>query len=93
MNPRISVIAALSSDGQIWLSLTQANNNSNMMDIYFRQLTKVLEKQNPNFRESVVLVIDGAVSVDAYAKHVFSCSDCLTFCLLFLALPPKLRNT
>ena len=33
---RISIIMALDSTGEVYLSLLQSNSNGNVMDIYFR---------------------------------------------------------
>ena len=38
MQPRISMIAALHTDGQVWLSLVQSNSNSRIMSAYLHTL-------------------------------------------------------
>ena len=83
LHPRISVLAALSSTGEVHLALTQSNSNSNMMNIFFRQLVLKLDRERPQWRERVVLIMDGAVSYD-YAPLCF-----LTLCFCFSGLPPE----
>ena len=60
MTPRISIIAALSSTGKIYLSLTQVNTDSEIVMIFVGWLCKTLVKENPNYRATTVFLIDGA---------------------------------
>ena len=62
MAPRISVIACLSSFGEVHLSLTQSNTNDNIMEIYLVQLAKKLDREKPGWRNTYVIFLDGAVS-------------------------------
>ena len=39
VQPRISVIAALDTEGKIWCSLTQANTDADVMCLFIRKLT------------------------------------------------------
>ena len=58
--PRITVIAALDSLGNIYLSLTQANSNNKTMEIYFHHLAAKLDKERPQWRENSVILLDNA---------------------------------
>ena len=60
MSPRISVILAIDSFGQSYLSLTQANSNSSMMEIFMQELVKKLDAQRPGWREDTILLLDNA---------------------------------
>ena len=40
VSPRISMIAALDTDGKVWFTLAQANTDSNMMALFLYSLTK-----------------------------------------------------
>ena len=62
MAPRISVIACLSSFGEVHLSLTQSNTNDNIMEIYLHKLCNKLDREKPGWREHYVIFLDGAVS-------------------------------
>ena len=60
MSPRISVILGIDSLGQTYLSLTQANSNSGMIEIYLRELVKKLDEQRSDWRDNTVLLFDNA---------------------------------
>jgi hypothetical protein len=57
---RISVIMALDTTGEVYLSLLQSNSNGNVMDIYFRQLVLQLDRARPRWRENTVILMDNA---------------------------------
>ena len=57
--PRISIILALSTRGEIYISISQSNNNSVMMDLFIRQLSKKLDKERQNWRENTFWLWDG----------------------------------
>ena len=46
MQPRISLIMALFSDGRLYSSITQVNTDSTIMSLYIRELVKSLDKEN-----------------------------------------------
>ena len=56
--PRISMIMALDSHGEVYLSLLQANSNGSVMDIFFRQLVLQLDRERPRWREDTVILMD-----------------------------------
>jgi hypothetical protein len=58
--PRITVILGLDSRGNVYLSLAQANSNSQMMELYFRALAAKLDQERPNWRRDTVIIVDGA---------------------------------
>ena len=58
--PRISMIVAIYNWGKVYLSCTQVNTDSKVMSLYFRELVKVLDKGNLDWRKTTVLMIDGA---------------------------------
>ena len=60
VSPRISMIAAVGSCGSVFLSLTQVNTNSEVLAVYFTELVKQLEKQNKNFRNDTIILLDNA---------------------------------
>ena len=62
MHPRISVIACLSSLGEVYISLTQSNTNDSIMEIYLHKLANKLNKEKPGWRKNFVIFLDGAVS-------------------------------
>ena len=44
INPRISMIVGVSSQGDLYVSLTQANSNKSMMGIFLERLCQKLDK-------------------------------------------------
>ncbi len=58
--PRISLIVGLSSDGEIYCSVTQVNTDSSMLMMFISRLAAILSKKNHNWRENCVLLLDGA---------------------------------
>jgi hypothetical protein len=58
--PRISMIMALDSHGEVYLSLLQANSNGSVMDIFFRQLVLQLDRERPQWRQDTVILMDNA---------------------------------
>ena len=43
MSPRISIIAAIDSLGNAYMTLTQVNTNSEVMGVYFKYLAQKLD--------------------------------------------------
>ena len=105
VQPRISMIMALDTLGNLYASLTQVNTDSKVMSLYLIELAKVLGKQRKNWRKNTVLLLDGAayhMSGDALAvmkslqlpimflgPHSFNCAACE---LLFAALKATNMN-
>ena len=58
--PRITMILGIDNFGNIYYSLAQANSNSSMMEIYFRELVVILDRDKPSWRNSYVILLDGA---------------------------------
>ena len=53
------MIVAVSSRGDLYLSLTMSNSNKSMMGIFLERLVLKLDKQNPRWRFNHVLTWDG----------------------------------
>ena len=60
ISPRISMIAAICSRGQCYLSLTQVNTDSDIMKLFLDRLCQILSKENPAYRDNTVFLLDGA---------------------------------
>ena len=54
------MIAALSTDGDIFYSLVQGNTNEKIMEIFLQKLIKKLDTANKDWRSSMVLMADNA---------------------------------
>ena len=61
ISQRVNMIAAISSEGESWLALTQCNTNEDVMQMFLSRLASVLTQQyGVIWRERVVIVMDGA---------------------------------
>ena len=60
MTPRVSIIAGLSSAGKVYLSLTTVNTDSEIMMLFIGWLCKTLARENPQYRQTTVFLLDGA---------------------------------
>ena len=60
VSPRISIIAALDSEGSVYFSLTQVNTDSDIMMLFLRHLTNKLDLERPDWRENTIFMFDGA---------------------------------
>ena len=47
--PRLSLIAALDTEGRIWFSLTQANTDKDVMTTFLRYLVRELDRESPGW--------------------------------------------
>ena len=54
------MIAAVDTEGDAYVSLTQVNTDTNVMRLYLTQLAIELERDRPNFRKETILLLDGA---------------------------------
>ena len=57
---RISLIAALDTEGNIYYSLTQANTDQNVMMVFLIHLVEQLDLARPSWKDDTVLLLDGA---------------------------------
>ena len=60
VNPRISLICALDTEGHMWFSLTQANTNSDVMCLFLRTFMEKLDRERPGWIEDTIILLDGA---------------------------------
>ena len=49
VQPRISLLLALDTEGRIWCSLTQANTDSDVMTLFLRYLARRLDRETPGW--------------------------------------------
>ena len=60
MNPRLSLIAALDTDGRVYFTLTHANTDSDVMLVFLRHLMMQLDREDPDWKKKTVFLLDGA---------------------------------
>ena len=53
--PRLSLLAAIDTEGRIFMALTTVNTTSEVVCLFVRKLVDALEQEDPNFREKTVL--------------------------------------
>ena len=54
------MIAAMDTEGDVYVSLTQVNTESTMMKMYLTQLSYQLDMDRPDWRSNTILLLDGA---------------------------------
>jgi hypothetical protein len=60
LTPRISLMVALDTAGNVYYSLSQSNNNSQTMSVFFKELCSVLDAQRKGWRSKTVVLLDNA---------------------------------
>jgi len=54
------MIVGVDSLGNSYVTLTQANTNSSIMQIYFMKLAQKLDRERPGWRRNTIILLDGA---------------------------------
>ena len=60
VSPRVSMIAALDTEGNVWFTLAHSNSDSNTMALFLRSLSDALDIESPNWQDNTVLLWDNA---------------------------------
>ena len=61
MGHKVNLICAVSSEGFVWLSLTQCNTDENVMQMFLSKLAAAFTQQYGfGWRERIVVLLDGA---------------------------------
>ena len=60
VSPRISLLAALDTDGKIWFSLNHANTDADVMTTFLRALARQLDAESPGWQENTTILLDNA---------------------------------
>ena len=60
LSMKVAVIAAISTEGHIYYSLTHSLTNSEVIGMFFYHLCKTLDLEDANWRENTVVLLDGA---------------------------------
>ena len=50
VSPRLSLLAAIDTDGRVFMALTTSNTTSEVICLFVSQLVELLEEENPFFR-------------------------------------------
>ena len=60
MSPRLTLIAALDTDGRVYFTLTHANTDSDVMLVFMRYLMIQLDREDSDWKKKTVFLLDGA---------------------------------
>ena len=60
VTPRLSMIAALDTNGRVWFALSHANTDSNMMALFLSHLLQALDSETPGWRDHTIFLWDNA---------------------------------
>ena len=58
--PRISVIGAVDTEGQVYVSLTQVVTDNEIIKLFLSKLAIRLDSEQANWREKSILMMDSA---------------------------------
>ena len=58
---KVNIIVAVSSEGHVWLSLTQCNTDENVMMMFLSRLSAVFASEfKGSWRDKLIILMDGA---------------------------------
>jgi len=60
VNPRLSLLTALDTEGKVYFAMTHANTDSDVMLVFLRYLMRKLDIESPGWEEETVFLFDGA---------------------------------
>ena len=60
IQPRISLIAAISTNGDAYFSLTQVNTGKDVKLLFLTELAKLLDAERPLWRKDTLILMDNA---------------------------------
>ena len=60
VHPRVTMIMAIDTLGNLYSSYTQVNTDSLVISMYLRELVKQLDKDRPKWRDNTVVLLDNA---------------------------------
>ena len=60
VSPRVSMIAAIDTDGRIWFTLSHSNSDAQMMKLFLHSLTKALNSETPGYETNTYALWDNA---------------------------------
>ena len=60
VQPRISLLVALDTEGKMWCALTQANTDADVMTTFLRYLVRQLDQETPGWQENTTVLLDNA---------------------------------
>ena len=58
--PRVSLIAALDTEGRVWSMLTHSITDTNVMTAFLRHLARQLDSESPGWQDESTILLDNA---------------------------------
>ena len=74
VSPRLSVLAAIDSQGSAYMALTMCQTDSDVLCLFLKELFAKIELERPNYRQNTILLIDGAPYHRSAETHNFLCN-------------------
>ena len=71
MVPRVTMLTAIVSDANVYISLAQTNSNKRVFVMFLRYLVLKLDKKDPDWKKKSVIIMDGAAYHTADATFQF----------------------
>ena len=72
LSQKINIITAMSSDGEVWISLTTCNTDSDVLMLFMTHLTSALTREAADWRNSTVFLLDGVSKFSFLNNYIFS---------------------
>ena len=63
LNVKINIITAISTEGNVYVALTQCNTDSDVMIMFMSRLAQLLSKESPGWRERSTFLLDGVSAI------------------------------
>ena len=60
VQPRVSLIVAMDTEGEVYASFTQVNTDAEVFRLYISNLARQLDADRPHWRNDTVILLDGA---------------------------------
>ena len=81
ISPRISVIAAIDTDGEVYYTLTQVNTDTDVFLLFLKRLFDKLSFEDNSWKKNTVILVDGASYHHSEPVRDFICKAKVTFIL------------
>jgi hypothetical protein len=72
--PRLSVLAAIDTQGSVYMALTMSHTDSDVLCLFLKRLFAKIELERPDFRQNTILLIDGAPYHRGDETHNYLCN-------------------
>ena len=81
ISPRVSVIAAIDTNGEVYFASTQVNTDADVFLLFLKKLFDKLSSEEHSWKENTVILVDGASYHHTESVRDFICKSRVTFVL------------